>query len=301
MKKTTASLPRPTRAFGIILLIALLAPWSDSGFAQGNPDQEEWVPIFNKKNLDGWTIKIAGHEVGDNYADTFRVEDGILRASYDKYEKFENRFGHLYYDNKLSHYRLIIEYRFVGEMMEDAPDYVRLNSGVMVHSQAPQTMPKDQNFPISVEAQFLGEAPGTTNSRPTMNVCTPGTEIFMDGKMVEAHCTNSTSDTYRGDQWVTVEVEVLGSEHVRHKIDGKVVLEYEMPQVGGGVVTGFDPAAKKDGMLLTEGYIALQAEGQPIDFRRVELLNLSGCMNPKASNYKSYYVDRDDSKCVVGQ
>jgi hypothetical protein len=208
------------------------------------------------------------------------------------------RFGHLYYNEKLSHYRLRIEYRFVGEHMKDAPNYVRINSGVMVHSQAPETMPKAQNFPISVEAQFLGEAAGTTNSRPTMNVCTPGTEIFMNGEMVKAHCTNSTSKTYRGEAWVTVEVEVLGSESVRHTIDGETVLEFQKPQIGGGVVTGFDPAVKKDGMLLSEGYIALQAEGQPIDFRRVELLNLSGCMNPKASNYKSYYIHRDDSKCA---
>jgi hypothetical protein len=280
------------------VLAALLL--STAAFGQNDPPREDWVPIFNGKNLDGWTVKIAGHGVGDNYADTFRVENGILRASYDNYQEFRNRFGHLYYRDKLSHYRLVLEYRFVGEMMKDAPNYVRLNSGVMIHSQAPETMPKEQNFPISVEAQFLGETEGSTNPRPTMNVCTPGTEIFMNGAMVKAHCTNSTSKTYRGEQWVKVEVEVLGSERVRHIIDGETVLQYEKPQIGGGVVTGFDPAAKQDGKLLTEGYIALQAEGQPVDFRNMRLLNLSGCMNPKASNYKSYYVHRDDAKCVMG-
>jgi hypothetical protein len=291
---------RSSRLACLGLLAALLGLTPFQANAQGDADPEDWVPIFNGKNLDGWTVKIAGHEVGDNYADTFRVENGILRAAYDKYSEFNMRFGHLYYNEKLSHYRLRIEYRFVGEHMKDAPNYVRINSGVMVHSQAPQTMPKEQNFPISVEAQFLGETAGSSNSRPTMNVCTPGTEIFMNGEMVKAHCTNSTSKTYRGDVWVTVDVEVLGSESVRHIIDGETVLEFQKPQIGGGVVTGFDPAAKKDGMLLSEGYIALQAEGQPIDFRRVELLNLSGCTNPKASNYKSYYVHRDDSKCVGG-
>jgi hypothetical protein len=290
----------PSLFVRLAFVSAVLALCSTAVFGQAGPAPGDWVSIFNGKNLDGWTVKIAGHEVGDNYADTFRVEDGILRASYGKYTEFNMRFGHLYYNEKLSHYRLRIEYRFVGEHMKDAPNYVRINSGVMVHSQAPETMPKAQNFPISVEAQFLGEAAGTTNSRPTMNVCTPGTEIFMNGEMVKAHCTNSTSKTYRGDVWVTVDVEVLGSESVRHIIDGETVLEFQKPQIGGGVVTGFDPAAKKDGMLLSEGYIALQAEGQPIDFRRVELLNLSGCTNPKASNYKSYYVHRDDSKCVGG-
>jgi len=269
-------------------------------FPQNDPNRKDWVPLFNGKNLDGWVIKLAHHELGDNYRDTFRVEDGIIKVSYGKYDEFGTRFGHAYYHEKLSHYIVSLEYRFVGEMMPDAPDYVRLNSGVMVHSQAPETMPKDQNFPISVEAQFLGETAGSTAVRHTMNVCTPGTEIFMNGEMVKAHCTPSTSQTYRGEQWVKVEVEVLGSERVRHLIDGETVLQYEKPQIGGGVVTGFDPAVKKDGMLLSEGYFALQAEGQPVEFRNIQLLQLSGCMDPKASNYKSYFVHRDDAKCVFG-
>ena len=287
------SLPAQTwRLASLFLLLSVTV------FSQNDPNRKDWVSIFNGKNLDGWVIKLAHQELGDNYRDTFRVEDGIIKVSYDKYDEFGTRFGHAYYHEKLSYYILSLEYRFVGEMMKDAPSYVRLNSGVMVHSQAPETMPKEQNFPISVEAQFLGETAGSTAVRHTMNVCTPGTEIFMNGEMVKAHCTPSTSQTYRGDQWVKVEVEVLGSERVRHIIDGETVLQFEKPQIGGGVATGFDPAVKKDGMLLSEGYIALQAEGQPVQFRNVRLLQLSGCMDPKASNFKSYYVHRDDTKCT---
>jgi hypothetical protein len=263
-----------------------------------DPDRKDWVPIFNGKNLDGWVVKIANHELGDNYRDTFRVEQGILKVSYDKYQEFGGRFGHVYFKEKLSHYVLSLEYRFVGEAMKDAPDFVRLNSGVMIHSQAPETILKNQNFPISVEAQFLGEAAGTTALRPTMNVCTPATEIFMKGKQVEAHCTNSTSETHRGDGWVRVEVEVFGSERVRHLIGGRTVLEYEKPQIGGNVVTGFDPVVKKDGTPLGEGYIALQGEGQPVHFRDVRLLDLAGCMDKAASNYKSYYVRSVPSRCA---
>ena len=280
--------------FGLCCASASLAAQAPARDA----NRKDWVTIFNGKDLDGWVVKLANHELGDNYRDTFRVEDGILKVSYDKYQEFGGRFGHVYYKEKLSHYVLSLEYRFVGTHMKDAPDFVRLNSGVMVHSQAPETILKDQNFPISVEAQFLGEAAGTTALRPTMNVCTPATEIFMKGKQVEAHCTNSTSETYRGEVWVRVEVEVLGSERVRHLIGGKVVLEYEKPQIGGGVVTGFDPAVKKDGSLLGEGYIALQGEGQPVQFRDVRLLDLSGCMDKKASNYKSYYVRSVPSRCA---
>ena len=168
----------------------------------------------------------------------------------------------------------------------------------MIHCQAPETMGKDQDFPISVEVQLLGGGP--TGERSTANMCSPGTEVFHDGAMVKGHCLNSTSQTYRGDQWVRVEAEVLGSERVRNMVDGKVVLEFTNLQIGGGNVIHFDPAVKKDGTPLGEGYIALQGESHPTEFRKVEILNLSGCMDPKASNYKTYYVHRDDSTCAYG-
>jgi hypothetical protein len=281
-------------------LTALLALCCGVAAAQQPPseraDPKEWVAIFNGKNLDGWTAKIAHHEVGDNFGDTFRVKNGLVEVSYDKYPEFGTRFGHLFWKDKLSYYIVRVEYRFVGQQMKDGPSYARLNSGVMIHSQAPQTILKEQDWPISVEAQLIGNP--DTGSRPTLNVCTPGTDIYMKGEMVKAHCVNSTSKAYHNDEWVTAEVEVLGGEKVRHWIDNKVVLEYEKPSIGGGVATGYDPAIKQDGKLLTEGYIALQSESQPVEFRRVELLNLSGCMDPKNKNFKPYYVHRDDSRCA---
>jgi hypothetical protein len=180
--------------------------------------------------------------------------------------------------------------------MKGGPAYARLNSGVMVHSQAPETILKDQDWPISVEAQFLSNDGNL--ARHTMNVCTPGTEIFMKGAMVKPHCVQSTSKIFRGAGWVKVEVEVLGSEKVRHKVDGEMVLEYETPQIGGGVANRFDPAIKVDGKILSEGYIGLQSESHPVEFRNIRLLVLKGCMDPKAANYKPYYVARDDAKCV---
>jgi len=263
--------------------------------AQNNPDRKEWIQLFNGKNLDGWVMKFTGYPLGENYRNTFRVEDGLLKVSYDQWPEFGNKFGHIFYRTKFSHYIVAVEYRFVGEQVKGAPAWALRNNGVMLHCQAPETMGKDQDFPISIEAQLLGGGP--TGERPTANVCTPGTEVFRNGEMVKGHCTNSTAPTYRGDQWVRVEVEVHGSERVRHMIDGKTVLEYGQLQIGGGNVSNFDPAVKKDGAPLGEGYIALQAESHPTDFRKVELVNLSGCMNPKASNYKSYYVHRDDSQC----
>jgi hypothetical protein len=275
-----------------VLLLALLAQSAAAPADWHTAPASDWQTIFNGRNLDGWVVKLAHHEVGDNYGDTFRVENGLIRVMYDKYTDFGARFGHLFYKQKLSHYVVSVEYRFFGEQMKGGPGYARLNSGVMIHSQAPETILKDQDWPISVEAQLLA------GNRTTMNVCTPGTEIFMHGEIVKAHCTNSTSKIYPDNDWVTVQVEVLGSERVRHLIDGQTVLEYEKPMIGGGVANGYDPAIKRDGTILDAGYIALQAESQPVEFRNVRLLNLSGCMDPSSPAYRAYFVHRDDTTCT---
>jgi hypothetical protein len=278
------------------VVILLSAPLTTQSAPQAPIPAGDWIQLFNGKNLDGWVPKIAGFDLGVNYNDTFRVEDGLLRVSYDKYKTFDNRFGHLFYNRKkFSYYIVAAEYRFVGEQVPGGPTWAVRNNGLMLHSQAPETMGKDQDFPISIEAQLLGGGP--TGERSTANVCTPGTEIFMKGAMVKGHCTNSSSETYRGERWVRVEVEVRGAEHVTHKVEGKTVLEYDTPQIGGPNVANFDPAVKVDGKPLGEGYITIQGESAPTDFRKIEVLELSGCMNPKASNYKPYYVHRDDSTC----
>lgn len=265
--------------------------------AQSSATQEDWIQLFNGRDLSGWTPKLAKHELGDNYAQTFRVEDGVLKVSYDRYERFDARFGHLFYKDPFSYYRLIIEYRFVGEQAPQNPGaWAHRNSGVMVHSQDPRTMQLNQNFPISIEAQFLGGL-SDGKARPTMNVCTPGTEIVYHSALYPKHCLPSSSKTFAGDQWVRAEVIVLGSGMITHIVNGETVLEYALPQYGGLDVTNFDPAAKPDGRLIEGGYLALQSESHPIEFRKVELLNLAGCMDRKAQNYKSYYVKSEPEQC----
>jgi hypothetical protein len=284
------------RRFASLMMVACLALMRGGPISgQTAADKKEWIQLFNGKNLERWTPKIKGYELGDNYADTFRVADGVLKASYDKYTRFDDKFGHLFYKDKFSYYLLAAEYRFVGEQAPGGPDWALRNNGLMLHSQAPQTMGKDQDFPISVEVQLLGG--GSSGTRTTANVCTPGTEIFMNGAMVKGHCLNSTSETYRGDRWVRVEVEVRGGEHLKHMVEGQTVLEYDKPTIGGGTVNGFDPTVKIDGTLLTEGYIAIQGESHPTEFRKIELVNLSGCMDPKSPKYKSYFVHQDDGAC----
>ena len=266
--------------------------------APPKPPDSDWIELFNGRDLTGWTPKITRHELGENFADTYRVRDGVLQVRYDKYpSNFDAQFGHLFYQTPYSYYRLVVEYRFVGQQAENGPGaWAFRNSGAMFHSQDPRTMKRDQNFPISIEGQFLGGA-GDGKPRPTMNVCSPGTEIIFNGSMYPEHCLSSESKTYDGDQWVRAEFLVLGAGQVTHYVNGEKVLEYALPQFGGGAVSNFDPAALPAGKLIEGGYIALQSESHPIDFRRVALLNLAGCMDPKAANYRDYYVKSDPAAC----
>jgi hypothetical protein len=240
--------------------------------AQEPLNKESWITLFNGTNLDGWTPKFKGHALGENFANTFRVEDGLLKVGYDKYDKFNGKFGHLFYQQPFTHYRIRVEYRFVGAQCPGGPGWALRNSGIMIHCQSPATMRKDQDFPVSIEVQLLGG--DGTHPRSTGNLCTPGTHVVLDGQLFKTHCTSSRSKTYHGDQWVTAEVEVHGAKLINHLINGEVVLIYEQPQLDDK-----DPdAAKliKDGnKLLSGGYISLQAESHPVEFRKVELLPLA--------------------------
>jgi hypothetical protein len=278
-----------------LLAVAMLLGSAARVLAQASPDHRDWIQLFNGRDLEGWDVKITGRDLNDNFGSTFRVEDGLLKVRYEGYDAFDDRFGHLFYREAFSHYIVAVEYRFVGAQAARGPDWAIRNSGIMVHSQSARSMGKDQDFPISIEVQLLG---GTgAGERPTANLCTPGTHVVMGDTLVTTHCINSSSKTYQGEQWVRVEVVVLGDSLIRHVVNGDTVLAYSKPQIGGGVVNHYDPAVKQDGRPLTEGYIALQSESHPIDFRKVEILDLVGCMDPKASNYRSYYVRSDPSRC----
>jgi Domain of Unknown Function (DUF1080) len=256
----------------------------------------EWKQLFNGKNLDGWQPKIRNYALNDNFGNTFMVEDGLMKVRYDGYESFDEKFGHIFYKEKLSYYKMAVEYRFVGDQATNGPGWATRNSGIMLHCQSPESMGKDQDFPISIEVQFLGGL--GKGSRSTCNLCTPGTNIVYNGKLDKRHCINSTSKTYDGDQWVRAEVLVLGDSLIQHFVNGEKVIEYTKTQLGGGNVSGHNPALQIEGTPLKDGYISLQSESHPIDFRKVEILNLCGCTDKKAKNYKSYYEKSDNTQCV---
>lgn len=228
--------------------------------------------MFNGKDLNDWNIKIKGFPLNENYKNTFRVEDSLLKVRYDQYDKFDNHFGHIFYKHPFSHYKIRVEYRFVGEQASGGASWAYRNSGIMIHGQSAESMELNQDFPVSVEVQLLGG--NGTDERSNLNVCTPGTNIVMNGQLITEHCTNSKSKTYHGDQWVKVEVEVQGDSIIRHIIDGKTVLEYTQPQLDDRDPNYLKLLPANGNKLLKKGTISLQSESHPIDFRKVELLNL---------------------------
>ena len=217
-------------------------------------------------------MKITGYDAGDNFGRTFRVEDGVIKVVYDEYDQFNGRFGHLFYEGSFSYYRLRIEYRFVGEQAPGGPGWALRNSGVMIHGESPDTMTRDQEFPASIEVQFLG-GDGKAERR-TSNLCTPGTNVVMDGKLITQHCTNSSSRTHHLDEWVTAEVEVCGNKSIRHWLDGQVVIAYSEPQLDDRDAHAKTLITRAGTHQLSGGTISLQSESHPVEFRRVELLPL---------------------------
>lgn len=266
---------RLTSRFLLILMIFSL--WSCSSKtkktnAEEKSANENWIQLFNGKDLNDWQIKFKGYELGYNFNNTFRVEDGLLRVRYDNWDEWGGQFGHIFYKGVFSHYKLRVEYRFVDEQAKGGPGWAYRNNGLMIHGQSAESMDLDQDFPTSIEVQLLGG--NGKDERSTLNLCTPGTNVVMDGKLIEQHCINSTSKTFQGDQWVTAEVEVHGGEIIRHFVNGVEVMHYEKPQLDPRDPT-YEKLLPPDGdKMITKGTISLQAESAPTDFRKVELLVL---------------------------
>ena len=266
--------------------------------------EENWLSLFNGKDLSGWDIKFSGHAINDNYKNTFQVEDGMIRVVYDEYENFDDKYGHMYYETPFSYYKIRFDYRFLGQQTPGGQSWNVRNSGIMLHSQSAKSNDFNQDFPVSIEIQLLGGI--GKGPRTTGNLCTPGTQVVYKDKLDFTHCISSNSKTYDGDGWVHGEAIILGDQSITHIIEKDTVLVYEKPQVTTSYkdadwdrygVSSKDHWKKMAGKLLSEGYIAIQAESHAIDFKNIELLNLCGCMDKKAKNYKTYFIKEDNSLC----
>lgn len=234
---------------------------------------ENWKSLFNGENLNGWLVKINGYELNNNYNNTFRAENGVLKVSYDNYENFTNEFGHIFYKTPFSNYKFRLQYRFVGDQVKGGESWATKNSGIMIHCQSPESMLLNQGFPLSLEAQLLGGV-NENETRPSGNLCTPATHVVMDGKLITEHCITADCKTYYGEEWITAEV-IVNNDSITHFIDGIPVISYSNPTIGGEYLdTTSKEIQAKEGQPLTSGYISLQSESHPIEFRNIEILEL---------------------------
>lgn len=255
---------------GVVTMTLLLVSCNQK---KSSEIEDGWVQLFNGKDLAGWTVKIKGYDAGDNFGNTFRVEDGMIKVRYEQYDSLRDRFGHLFYNDEFSHYKLRVEYRIVGEQCPGAPGWAYKNSGIMIHGQTPESMEKDQDFPTSIEVQLLGS--DSLVQRTNLNVCTPGTNIVMNNQLILDHCINSSSKNFYGEEWITAEVEVMGNDVISHIVNGDTVLQYNQPQLDERDATYAKLIALNGGdKMLSKGTISLQSEGHPIDFRKVEIMPL---------------------------
>ena len=237
------------------------------------PKTQQWIKLLNNTDLSDWIIKIKGHPSGKNYKNTFVLENNILKVNYVAYDSFNNTFGHIFYKKPFSNYKFRMDYRFTGEQLPDGAAWAKRNSGIMIHSEDPHKMGLEQHFPVSIEVQLLGG--NGTNERTTANLCTPGTNVVMNDSLITAHCTSSSSKTFHGEQWVNIEIEVRNDSIIKHFINGEEVMRYSKPQYGGGNIDfNLDYWKSKSGSPLKSGYIALQSESHPVEFKNIEIMEL---------------------------
>ena len=233
---------------------------------------ENWQALFNGKDLNNWIVKIKGYPLGENPHNTFRVENGVIKVAYDEYENFNNSFGHMFYKTPFYNYKFRMQYRFIDEQAAGGAGWAERNSGIMIHCQPPESIRLNQNFPLSIEVQLLGGIDEAVK-RPTGNLCTPGTHVVMDGNLKTDHCTESNSKTFYDEQWVNIEV-LVKNDTITHKINNDIVISYSNPEIGGDLRDFSEEWQAKDGELLKGGYISLQSESHPVEFKNIEILEL---------------------------
>lgn len=253
---------RPYHLFTVVILLSLFS-------CKKEKPKEQWISLFNGKNLDNWHVKINGFELGDNAFNTFRVKDSALVVNYDNYSDFKDYYGHIFYKDSFSNYRIKFQYRFIGPQAPGGQAWATKNSGVMLHCQSPESMGINQGFPVSLEAQLLGGIEAGVE-RPTANLCTPGIHVTLNDKLETTHCINSTSKTFYGEEWINIEVEVHNDSLIKHFVNGKEVIAYSNPIIGGEYNTLLD----KEGQKVKGGFISFQSESHPIEFKNILLLNL---------------------------
>lgn len=261
-----------------------------------------WVSMHNGKNLEGWTPYFEKSGL-TNPDSTFQYSPEGYFFVNQRLSKNTTGFGHLFFTKKkLSYYLVRAVYRFTTK--DAAPGFAPggdqpQNNGLMIHSQDPKTM-NGKAFPTSSECQLLGPE-NALNSGPksqgflsgiSANLCVSGITVNYKGNDISSNCwkaeypatwKNTKIPFEDADGWSDITVRVLGDSLIQHYIHGTKVLEFSKIRANG--------AALKD------GFLAIQAEGTPTQFKALEYVELTGCMDKSNANYRSYFVKNDPQAC----
>jgi hypothetical protein len=296
----------------ILTLAATLV--ASSAFA--GPNDSTWIQLFNKADTNlrnDWDIKIRGEALNQDSRRTFRWavtgSDTTLEVSYANYTGSfggdGGPFGHIWYKHRtFSYYLIRAEHHFFGSQVSGGPSWAVQNNGLMLHAQSAASMGLNQDFPRSLEAQLQGPN-STADNNSTMNLCTPGTgfRTTPTGSTSSTHCQSAANNS-RGvlaPNWQTVSALMMGDSIGRFYVGSTLVLTFYKTVYLTGNIAGDSVATRPSSSIpWGSGYITLQAESHGTRFRRVEVLNLEGCMTPTDANYKSYLVKHDPTACAGG-
>jgi hypothetical protein len=226
----------------VALLLLVCAAHAETPSAPAAVTPDRVTPLFNGKDLTGWTADVPARDTDPGLGASFVVRGGHLVS-------LGEPRGHLVTDAGFRDYRLEVEYRFAGKGG---------NCGVLVHASRPRALYK--MFPQSIEVQMQSgqagdfwviqediEVPQMEARRPRK----PG-EKWGGAEGDARRILNLTDDSEKPlGEWNTLVVEARGRA-LQVWVNGTLVNE------------GSNATADR-------GRIALQAEGTEVEFRRVEL------------------------------
>jgi hypothetical protein len=229
------------------------------------------VKIFNGQDLTGWVPLIKKSAFNVNYQNTFRADPAnqIIRVTYEDYPDtdFDGRYGMLYYDKYLTDYRVRLTYRFREPQAQNPSQWGKNNTGLMLFGIDPRDVMGDPDFPPAIEIQLLGTpSTGGTNNA---NLCQPGgmwvSKLFGENNGSGNGCKASKSGPApTAGEWVTIEAEVL--------VSGETKI-YQHPETITPVLSISGPMYNNQPVL--GGYMAIQSESQPVEFKDIELKELN--------------------------
>ena len=253
----------------LLIMPFLLQAYATKMILVKHDHSKKWISLFNGKNLQHWQPKFAGFPLGENFGNTFRIENGLLSIRYDQYDSFKNRFGALYYDQRFTNYRLRFVYRFVGNTTPGAPSWGFKDGGVQYHGQSPASVGLTQSFPVCLEYNLHGG--NGKEERPTGEICVTGMIVEVHGKKNTSNCTSpDLKKTFNGEEWITAEIEVKDGK-ITHFVNGEQVVQFENPRLDSNnsvakkmIVAGSD--------LVKSGYISIQSNSHPMDFKKIEIM-----------------------------